>query len=357
MKKILIIDDSALMRRIFTDILKEDGRFEVAGVAKDGLEALVLLENNKYDALVLDINMPNMNGIEFLEELKKRRLKEKVIVASTDTADGAEVTIKALELGALDFVQKPKNMLDAKRGDFRDSFLNLVETATETKHIKLSQAPDSPNEKVHESINRFASQRPSDGKRKIVALACSTGGPNALQHVIPYLPAKLDAPVLLVQHMPKGFTKSLADRLNSMSQVEVSEAVENEIPQAGHVYISKGGMHLRYEDHKTHGRLYYTDEPPREGVKPAANYMYESLIGASFDEIVCVVLTGMGQDGTIGIKNLKEKNNIFVITQDEPSCTVYGMPKAVVTNGLSNITVPLDHVAQEIVNRIGVKNI
>lgn len=350
MKKILVVDDSALMRRIFCDILASDGRFEVTGMAKDGQEALDLLKDNKYDAIILDINMPKMNGIEFLEALQKLNKKEKVIVASTDTADGADVTIKALELGALDFIQKPKNTLDAKQGYFREHFLELVGLVTEVKNSKISGGAATPNR----TDIKIAAKK-SDGRKKLVAIACSTGGPNALQHVVPRLPKDLDAPVLIVQHMPAGFTAPLADRLNSLGAISVKEAAEHDVIEKGHVYIAKGGAHMKYEHHKNFGMLYFSDEPPREGVKPCANYMYESLIDSDFDEIVCVVMTGMGSDGTVGIKALAQKKKVTIIAQDEKSCTVYGMPKAIVNTGLVKTVTDLDSLANEITSEIGIR--
>ena len=394
MKKILVIDDSALMRRIIADIFEKDGRFMVAAVAKDGLEALKMLENYKFDCLILDINMPKMNGIEFLEELQRQNKKEKIIVVSTDTADGADVTIKALEKGAMDFIQKPQNILDARSPEFRNHFLALIKTATETSNLRIA-SPIAKPENIKETKNEIRSETKTESRtetkneqklenkeyktetkqkvkepirevvastpikktvvngKKLVAIACSTGGPNALQHIIPYIPANLDAPVVIVQHMPMGFTKSLAERLDDLSAISVTEAEENETLKKGHVYIARGGKHLRVEDGIYSSKLYYTDEPAREGVKPAANYMYESLIESGFDEIVCVVLTGMGQDGRIGIQNLAKENNIYVIAQSEQTCTVFGMPRAVITNGLADEVVDLDSIAQKITQRIG----
>lgn len=190
---------------------------------------------------------------------------------------------------------------------------------------------------------------------KIVAMAISTGGPKALQQVIPKLPADLDAPVILVQHMLAGFTKDLAKRLDQMSKVEVKEAVEHEQIKKGCVYIAPGGLHLNYERSIGLGSLYYSDQPARQGVKPCADYLYESLANSSYDEIVCVVMTGMGCDATEGISNLEKKKNIFVIAQDRETCTVYGMPRSIIEAKKANKIVPLDQIAQEIILRVGVR--
>lgn len=354
MKKILVVDDSALMRRVISDMLSEDHRFEVSMTAKDGEEALSLVKTHKFDAIILDINMPKMNGIEFLEALNKAGLHERILVASTDTADGAEVTIKALELGALDFIQKPRNTLDSKQPAFKNHFLELLYEVcsinlTDKSHLIKPKASN----KIDDTVIKCIRNKTNSKSSKLVALACSTGGPKALQHVIPYLPANMDAPMLVVQHMPEGFTKSLAERLDFLSKVKVTEAVEGDIPEKGHVYISKGGAHMKYDAKRN--MIYYSDEPPREGVKPCANYMYESLIGSSFDNITCVVLTGMGADGTKGIQALSKERKLHVISQSEETCTVYGMPKNIYATGLVNQVVDLDLVAQEIIMSVGVR--
>jgi two-component system chemotaxis response regulator CheB len=191
--------------------------------------------------------------------------------------------------------------------------------------------------------------------KKVVAVASSTGGPKALQSLIPKLPSNLDAPVLIVQHMPAGFTEALAHRLNSLSSVEVKEAAEGDILQKGHVYLSKGGRHMNVAVNATGKHvIHYSDEPPREGVRPCANYMFESLADSRYEEICCVVLTGMGADGTEGIKNLKPKKKITVFTQNEETCVVYGMPRSVTVAGLSDREMPLEQIANEIIKNVGV---
>ncbi len=190
--------------------------------------------------------------------------------------------------------------------------------------------------------------------RKIVAIASSTGGPKALQGLIPLLPANLNAPVLIVQHMPAGFTEALAARLNTLSPLAVKEAADGDVIKQGQVYLARGGRHMKAVRSGARHVIRYSDEPPREGVRPCANYMYESLATCNYDEIVCAVLTGMGADGTAGIKNLKEKKRVKVFAQSEESSTVYGMPKAIVTAGLSGKGISLERIAQEIIRNVGV---
>lgn len=192
-------------------------------------------------------------------------------------------------------------------------------------------------------------------KEKIVAIASSTGGPKALQALVPLLPANLDAPVMIVQHMPVGFTEALAERLNDMSSLSVKEAKEGDVLQPGWVYLARGGRHMKAVRSGTRTVIRYTDDEPREGVRPCANYMYESLAECGYHEVVCAVLTGMGADGTEGIKNLKEKKKVVVLVQNEETCAVFGMPKSVVKAGLAEETMPLEQIAQEIIKNVGVK--
>ncbi|MED9902639.1 MAG: chemotaxis response regulator protein-glutamate methylesterase [Lachnospiraceae bacterium] len=358
MKKILIVDDSALMRRVLCDIINSDERFRVEDRATNGLEALDLLSRKTYDAVVLDVNMPKMNGIELLKEMQKFKISARVLMASTATSEGAKVTLDALDLGALDFVHKPDSAVDCRAEEFRKNLIETLAVVADSKQPVFQT--EERKKKERETVQRIATLT---GKRtvgvtgkKIVAIASSTGGPKALQSVIPLLPENLQAPVLVVQHMPKGFTASLAERLNSLSPLPVCEAAEGDVLENGRVYLAMGGMHMKVVMNAG-GKytIHYTDEPAREGVKPCANYMYESLENSRFDEVVCVVMTGMGADGTAGISHLKDRKKLYVIAQEQSTCAVYGMPKSVVNAGLSDQIVPLDQIAQEIILNVGVK--
>ena len=395
-KKILIVDDSALMRRLISDIINSDNRFCVQDLATNGLEALDLIVKNRllYDAVVLDINMPKLNGLELLEQLQKNKIKINVIMVSTLAKEGAKETIIALERGAFDFVTKPENYLDAKEEHFKNRLLEVLSVATNvyvpsptavgqeekkkseprTKasaetaqglRTRLSQksAGTSQPAIVSKTPSKNTSFKPhkkftgsKEGKSKLIALACSTGGPKSLQQVIPKLPKNLDAPMVLVQHMPKGFTNSLALRLDEMSQVHVKEAADGDVLQKGWVYISPGGMQMRVLKIGNVYKIATTDEPARDALKPSANIMYESLVCTNFDEITCVVLTGMGADGTVGIGTLGEHVNIHVIAQDEATSVVYGMPKAVADAKLVDEVLPLDNIADAITKNVGVLN-
>jgi len=355
MKKILVVDDSALMRRVLCDIINSDGRFFVEDEATNGVEALELLSKKEYDGVVLDVNMPKMNGIQLLKEIQSRKIKAKVMMASTVTKEGSRTTLDALELGALDFVHKPDWSFKCKDESFKIELLGTLEAVCNSK---LSVTQDKKQDTANTmAIRDIVAKNSSKIKgEKIVAIAVSTGGPKALQSVIPLLPNNLGAPVVVVQHMPEGFTASFAERLNTISEIKVVEASEGEAIEKGCVYIAKAGAHLNLIKKGNNTVIHYSNENYREGVRPCANYMYESLADSNYNEIVSVVMTGMGADGTEGIKNLKGSGKTtYVITQDGDSCVVYGMPKACVRAGLSDVSVALSKIAQEIILRVGVK--
>lgn len=352
-KKILVIDDSALMRRVYCDIINRTDKYEVVDTASNGLIALELILKNSYDAIVLDINMPKMSGIELLKELQKKKIAVKIVVASTATSVGAAVTIEALELGALEIVHKPGSFLVAQNDEFKNELqraLSVVTKATVSARLRNVANTKSINMKSTQVIKPTRTYKGN----KIVAIASSTGGPKALQQTIPFLPKNLNAPVVVVQHMPEGFTKSFAERLDGLSQLTVKEAEEADVLQMGMVYIAKGGKHLKILNKNGKHIISYTNEPTREGVKPSANYMYESLMDCNYEEVVCVVLTGMGADGTKGIQNLITKKHAYIIAQNEETCVVYGMPKSVVKTNLANQITPIEKIAQEIVMKVGV---
>ena len=389
-KKILVVDDSALMRRLISDIINSDNRFCVKDLATNGLEALDLIIKNQmvYDAVVLDINMPKMNGLELLEQLQKHRVKINVVMVSTLAKEGAKETIIALERGAFDFVTKPENYLDAKEEHFKNRLLEVLSvaakadmpssTAERPSVIKRTEVPSEKTSAGLRTTAKVGTSQPArmgvmtslkpkfkphkkftgskEGKSKLVALACSTGGPKSLQSVIPKLPENLDAPVVMVQHMPKGFTNSLAIRLNEMSKVTVKEAADGDVLQKGWVYIAPGGKQMRVLKVGGTYKIAVTDEPARDALKPCANIMYESLVCTNFDEITCVVLTGMGADGTLGIGTLGETVNVHVIAQDEATSVVYGMPKAIAEANIVDEVLPLEKIADAITKNVGVLN-
>ncbi|SFP91497.1 two-component system, chemotaxis family, response regulator CheB [Lachnospiraceae bacterium XBB1006] len=398
-KNIMVVDDSALMRRVMCDIINSDSSFEVVDTSRDGQEAYEKILMRQYDAIVLDINMPRMDGLELLRKLKKEKIKVTVIMASTLTVKGAKETVESLELGAFDFVTKPGNVIEAKGNDFATRLLKMLRLAlrvdspiperksasvVEKQPVKEERAARSfftrtvpkvtgsarkQQQPVTSQVDAKPQAKPARqgataptadrssirSGNKLIALACSTGGPQSLQKVIPLLPAEMDAPMVLVQHMPAGFTKSLAERLNELSKVTVKEAEEGDILKKGHVYVAPGGKHLTVAKRAdgTHS-IHLDDSPAVGGLKPCADLMYDSLTNCGYDEIVCVVLTGMGEDGCKGISKLMKSKPVYTISQDEATCVVYGMPRAVAEAGVSNKVVPLQNVASTIITNVGV---
>jgi two-component system chemotaxis response regulator CheB len=354
-KKILVVDDSALMRRALCDIINEDDRFTVEDTAANGQIALEKITSHHFDAIVLDVNMPKMDGITLLEELQKRRISAKIIMASSETKENGSTTIRALELGALDFVEKPGSFLLAQNSQFKNRFIEALTIAVTSALPEIKAVPKK-DPFSRKRIAELASKKINKTKKRIVAIASSTGGPRALQQVITILPKGMMAPIVIVQHMPIGFTNSFAERLDMLSEVDVKEAAENDILENGKVYISRGGSHLNIVEKDGLNYIHYSDEPLREGVKPSANYMYESLSKSSYEDILCVILTGMGADGTEGILHLRESKNVSIVTQNEETCTVYGMPRSIVKTGLVEKIKPIGEIAQTIIEKVGVEN-
>jgi two-component system chemotaxis response regulator CheB len=355
-KKILIVDDSALMRRTMCDIIDSDGTFRVADTCKDGIEAYQKLKVNRYDAVILDVNMPRMGGVELLERLHKEHIKATVILVSTTVTAESDITILGLEMGAVDFVSKPTNIIEARGEKFKNRLLSVLKTAVGVSNINYERHSDKPLLPSSGKVTLISNTSLARTGNKIVALACSTGGPKALQSVVPYLPMNLNAPMVIVQHMPGGFTKAMADRLNVISAIKVKEAEEGEILKKGTVYIAPGGKHLEIAKRKDGLHEFrFNDSPAVGGLKPCANITYESLCDSGYEQVICVVLTGMGLDGTEGIRALSHRKRVHVIAQDEPSCVVYGMPKGVVDGGLANEVVPLTDIFRSIIKNVGVQ--
>lgn len=379
-KNILVVDDSALMRRVICDIINTDSNFQAKDTCKDGLEAYEKLKTTTYDGVVLDVNMPRMDGLQLLEKLQEENIKANVIMVSTLTTKDAEVTILALERGAIDFVTKPTNISEAKGEDFKKKLLDTMNAVLNSRLLaRTSRATARPvsttspagakaaTSPAKETLNGAASPAKANvtanfkrlkatGKNKLIALASSTGGPKALQSVIPYLPENLDAPMVLVQHMPAGFTKSMADRLNEVSKINVKEAEDGDKLEKGWIYVAPGGKHMEVvKSPDGSHKIKLNNMPAIGGLRPCANITYDSLSKSGFDEVVCVVLTGMGADGTNGILSLGHHKPIHVISQNAETCIVYGMPKAIEESGVVDEVVPLEKVAECITKRVGVK--
>lgn len=354
-KKVLIVDDSALMRSFLSDIMKKENVFQAVDTAGNGVQALKILQSGVfYDVLLLDIHMPLMGGIELLKHISDLEHKPIVIVISSVAHEGAKVTIQALELGAFDFIAKPSSLAGSSRTDFQERLHRIIHHAIgEGQAAKGEYQDGQPKQAREEEIKEITLRR--GNHNKMVVIACSTGGPKALQSVIPKISARIDAPVLLVQHMPEGFTESLAARLDELSPVKVVEASDGAALEKGVVYIAKGGCQMRLLlDQKGIYRLAVSKEGARNGLKPCADILFESMVSYSFSSLTCVVLTGMGADGTKGIMGLQTENN-YIIAQDAETSTVYGMPKAIADKGVVDEVLPLNQIADAITKHVGVR--
>lgn len=362
-KKILLIDDSALMRRVMSDIIKQIDGYTVVHLASDGLEGIQYLRahTSDIDVIMTDIDMPGMDGLTLIKQAKEEHITIPFIVFSA--REDAYAVFTALELGAVEFIKKPKGIFQKDAGHYADkvkkALLMAVEVGERENRLKAASADvltqDKPVDKLRQNRKTQGTASLRSKSRKLVAIVCSTGGPRALQSVIPKLPKNLAAPVVLVQHMPEGFTNTLAMRLNEQSELSVKEAEPGDVLQEGHVYIAKGGTHLALKKTERGCETYCEDIAPIGGLKPCGNIMLKSLCTSPYDEIICVILTGMGADGTKGIQELANHKEIYVIAQDEETSTVYGMPRSVYEAGLCDCVCSLPRIAEEITKKVGVR--
>ncbi|MCD4719270.1 MAG: chemotaxis response regulator protein-glutamate methylesterase [Desulfobacula sp.] len=361
----IVIDDTIVYRKIVGDVLKEIPGVEVVGVANNGKIALSKIASLKPDLITLDIEMPEVNGIEVLQALKNQSQAPVVIMLSTLTQQGSEMTIKALELGAFDFVPKPdQGTMAENMQKVKAAILPIIDALKRQKATKLKirekikskplTTKDVVNKVAVNKVSGTATQKPPvKSKSEIIGIGISTGGPNALTQMIPMLPADLKAPVLIVQHMPPMFTQSLANSLNNKSKLDIKEAENGDTIEPGKILIAPGGKQMKIiagADGITR-KIKITDDPPENSCKPSVDYLFRSIAQHYVGRSTGVIMTGMGSDGSKGLVQMKNNGSI-VIAQNEETCTVYGMPKEPVESGIADIVVPLEKIAQEIVKTI-----
>jgi Chemotaxis response regulator containing a CheY-like receiver domain and a methylesterase domain len=371
--KVLVVDDTIVYRKAVSDILGEMPGVEVVGVAHNGKIAVSKIQTLKPDLLTLDIEMPEMNGIEVLQYLQQHAPQVSAIMVSTLTSEGGDMTMRALELGAYDFILKPTatNINDSKQ-QLRTLLTPLIKTfqtgrttvgalqqggtrkiaGTSQGYIRLQATPSTVIGSGRYTAPSVGTSR-RQGKSEIVTIGISTGGPNALARMMPMLPGDLGVPIVIVQHMPPVFTKSLANSLNIKCALTVKEAQDGEPLQANVAYIAPGGkqMKLVASADGTNRLIKITNDPPENSCKPSADYLFRSVADYYVGRTTAVIMTGMGSDGTKGLKILKQKGAL-VIGQDEESCVVYGMPKAPAELGLTDVVAPLDKIAAEIIKSV-----
>lgn len=351
-KKALVVDDSAFMRKLISDFLSKHPNIEVIGTARNGKDAIEKVKLLKPDVITMDVEMPIMDGLEALKEIMENHPVPVVMLSST-TKEGAENTMLAMEYGAVDFVAKPGGAISLNLKDIEEEIVEKVAAASGVHISKLTRAhkPKPVQKSVVATQKETVSQitkplKPKINKNKgvfvknaktFVIIGTSTGGPRALQAVLTNLPAEFAAPILIVQHMPVGFTKSLADRLNTLCTIHVKEAENGEPILNGTAYIAQGGKHLKM---KKLGQSYFIQldeiEPSRSGHRPAVDVLLESAAAIKELNYLTVIMTGMGSDGKVGMEILKKNGQTLTIVESAETSVVYGMPKAIVEAGLAD---------------------
>lgn len=347
--RVLVVDDSAFMRKMVSEILARDPGVCIAGQARDGADALVKLEALRPDVVTMDIEMPVLDGIGALTEIMRRR-PTPVLMLSSLTQAGAEATLRCLELGAFDFVGKPSGSISLDIEKIGAELISKVKAASGARLHARRPAPS-----VLSGSSVPAHPRPETAARKstdkiaVLAIGASTGGPKALQQLIPMLPADLGVPIVIVQHMPPGFTASLAQRLEQISPFVVREAVPGDRLKAGQILVAPGGHHLQFD---AGGVARLTQDPPIHGVRPAVDITLASLAHLYGSRLLAVLLTGMGKDGARAMKQVSDKGGL-TLAEDETTCVVYGMPKAAFDLGGVSCLLPLPQIAPAIARACG----
>lgn len=347
--KVLIVDDSAFMRKMLSDIIISDPALQVVGTARNGHDALQRIQTLNPDVVTLDIEMPEMNGLMALETLMRSNPLP-IIMLSSLTQNGAEQTVRALQLGAVDFIAKPSGQISLDIDKLKDEIIRKIKVAAGTKKkLEKFNTINKLEIPVSQTIEK-KSPRNDNQLNKLILIGTSTGGPKALNQVIPKFPANLDAGILVVQHMPAGFTKSLAERLNSISKIKVKEAEDGEPILAGCAYIAPGDYHLKVLSQKNAGipklLVRLDQEPPRGGHRPSVDEMLVSVAEQFWGHIVAVIMTGMGHDGTAGLSYIKAQG-AKIIAEHQSSCVVFGMPKSAIESGHVTKVVPLHEITEE----------
>lgn len=345
MIKILIVDDSAFMRKLLSDLYSAEPDFIVVDTARNGLEAVEKVKRLKPDLVTMDVEMPIMDGIKALEVIMKETPTPVVMISSLTKA-GAEATLCALELGAVDFIAKSAGIISSIAG-IGNEILAKSRIAVNARVFKFTERPV----KAASIVKPLWKPVQGAGEEQLVAIGTSTGGPRALQDVITKLPGDLPCGVVIVQHMPPGFTKSLSERLNSLSSLTVKEAEHNDVVRPGLVLIAPGDYHMTIEREGNRKIVKLNQNPPIGGHRPSVDPMMESVAKIFGQRAIGVILTGMGHDGAQGIKAIKQQQG-YTIAEDESTTVVFGMPKSAIELGVVDKVAPISAVAAEIVKAI-----
>ncbi len=347
--RVLVVDDSVVIRKVLSEVLAADPEIVIAGIAPDGAIALAKIPLLTPDIITLDIEMPNLSGLETLAQIRKLHPKLPVIMFSTLTERGAAATLDALAAGASDYATKPSNTgsLDETRLRIQKELLPKIKALCSAR----SSGKPAPTAIVPNIEHRAAIRREFDAPIEILAIGTSTGGPNALAAVLPQFSADLPVPVVITQHMPPLFTRFLAERLQKNCRLKVAEGEHGAAVHPGEIWIAPGDYHMTVVREDRSIRLRMTQDPPENSCRPAVDVMFRSVAKTFSKHVLGVVLTGMGSDGVRGSQAIKEAGGT-VLVQDEATSVVWGMPGQVAAAGLADAVYPLDKIALEAQRRI-----
>jgi len=364
--KVLIVDDSAFMRKLIADFLSEEPRITVIGTARNGEDGIKKIKELKPDVVTLDVEMPVLNGISALKRIMEEN-PVPVIMLSSTTLEGADNTLHAMQIGAIDFIAKPSGSISLDLYKVKKELVDKVISASSVKVKKILNLSNKgqstiipqrdyskiesifPEKQIQKSV---AVGKWSSTKQKLILIGTSTGGPRALQHVITKLPKDINAAILIVQHMPPNFTKSLANRLDALSEITVKEAVHGELIKKGVAYIAPGGFHLKVKSVGRNIAVHLDQTEPINGHRPSVDVMFQSASNIDHYKKIAVIMTGMGSDGKNGLVALANQGEIKAIAESKETSIVFGMPKAAIaTNYVDNIE-NVENIAETIMKYV-----
>jgi two-component system chemotaxis response regulator CheB len=354
--RVVVVDDSAFMRKALSMMLESDPCVKVVGTANNGEDGLEIIRRLKPDLVTMDVEMPRMDGLTALKRIMETD-PVPVMMVSSITTEGAQATLEALELGAVDFIPKQMSYVSLDIVKIKEDLLAKIKNIVGRKHILMARAREKSRFAKTTAVAKAKSAmtytqvsgliKKKSQKIDLIAIGSSTGGPPALHTVISQLPANLPVGVVIAQHMPPMFTKTLAERLDGLSQVTVREAVDGEIVEPGQVLISPGGKHLLVRRYGGRVRVCVTTEPNNTLYKPCVDVLFNSVADTCGATTLAVVLTGMGSNGVHGARHIKDKGGV-IIAQNEATCVVYGMPRAIVEAEIANNILSIESIAPEI---------
>lgn len=357
--KVIVVDDSAFMRKMISEIIEEDNEIEVIAKFRNGKELIEKVEKFNPDIITLDLEMPQMDGLETLKELHRKNKNYSIIMLSSLTTKGSEKTIECLENGAIDFITKPSGSISLDIRKVQENLIDKIKNISKRKiTLKVNSKSNNVLKNPDSNINSYNDMKinilkkteninstiTKNKKIDAVVIGASTGGPKALQQLLTKFEENIGVPIFVVQHMPQGFTKAFSERLNKICNLTVLEAEEGIRIENNVVYIAKGGYHMIVG---TDGKIHLNEEDPIWGVRPAVDKLFDSAIKAYRGNLISVVLTGMGKDGANGTRHIKDYGGI-TISEDESTCTIYGMPKAAFETGKVDLVLPLNSICDEI---------